>query len=61
MIEFEGGGRMLAEFTDVDPAALATGMPMRMSFRIKAIDERRDFVKYFWKAVPRDALAGEST
>lgn len=61
MIEFDGGGRMLAEFTDVDPAALDAGMPMRMSFRIKAVDERRDFVKYFWKAVPRDALAGEST
>jgi 3-hydroxy-3-methylglutaryl CoA synthase len=60
MIEFEGGGRMLAEFTDVDPATLATGMPMRMSFRIKAIDERRDFIKYFWKATPLPSPAGES-
>jgi len=23
-----------------------------MMFRIKAIDERRDFTKYFWKAAP---------
>jgi len=52
MIEFEGGGRMLAEFTDVDPAALEVGLPMRMSFRIKAVDEKRAFTKYFWKAVP---------
>lgn len=59
MIEFEGGGRMLAEFTDIDPAALETGLPMRMSFRIKAVDERRDFIKYFWKATPLPSPAGE--
>jgi 3-hydroxy-3-methylglutaryl CoA synthase/uncharacterized OB-fold protein len=52
MLEFEGGGRMLAEFTDVDPATISVGMAMRMSFRIKAVDERRSFTKYFWKATP---------
>lgn len=52
MVEFDGGGRMVAEFTDVDPAALEVGMRMRMTFRIKAVDERRDFIKYFWKAAP---------
>lgn len=52
MLEFEGGGRMLAEFTDVDPAAVEVGLAMRMTFRIKAVDERRDFTKYFWKAAP---------
>ncbi len=52
MLEFDGGGRMLAEFTDVDPSTLEVGMAMRMSFRIKAVDERRDFTKYFWKAAP---------
>jgi 3-hydroxy-3-methylglutaryl CoA synthase len=52
MLEFEGGGRMLAEFTDVEPAAVEVGLAMRMSFRIKAVDERRDFTKYFWKAAP---------
>jgi hypothetical protein len=31
-----------------------------MSFRIKAIDERRDFIKYFWKATPLPSPAGES-
>lgn len=54
MIEFEGGGRMLAEFTDLDPAAVEVGLSMRMSFRIKAIDERRAFTKYFWKATPSE-------
>ena len=52
MIDFEGGGRMLAEFTDVDPENVYVGAPMRMMFRIKARDDRSGFVKYFWKAVP---------
>ncbi len=52
MVEFEGGGRMYAEFTDVDPKAVEVGAPMRMMFRIKARDDRSGFVKYFWKAVP---------
>ena len=26
--------------------------PMRMMFRIKAVDETRGFTRYFWKAVP---------
>ena len=51
-IEFEGGGRMLAEIVDVGEAGLEVGMPLRMVFRIKAIDDRRGFSQYFWKAVP---------
>lgn len=51
-VDFEGGGRMMMEFTDVDEADVEVGRPMRMMFRIKAVDERRGFVKYFWKAVP---------
>lgn len=59
-IEFDGGGRMMAEFTDVPgPGAIAVGRPMRMMFRIKAIDEARDFAKYFWKAVPIEAETKE--
>jgi hydroxymethylglutaryl-CoA synthase len=51
-IEFEGGGRMLAEVVDVGEEGLEVGMPLRMVFRIKAIDDRRGFSQYFWKAVP---------
>ncbi|MDB5584085.1 MAG: 3-hydroxy-3-methylglutaryl CoA synthase [Bradyrhizobium sp.] len=51
-IDFEGGGRMLAEFVGVDEEGLEVGMPLRMVFRIKAIDERRGFTQYFWKAAP---------
>jgi hydroxymethylglutaryl-CoA synthase len=50
MIEFDGGGRMFAEFADVDAEVLAVGAPARMVFRIKEIDTRRGFTKYFWKA-----------
>lgn len=51
-IEFEGGGRMTAEFADVDAADIEIGAPLRMMFRVKAHDERRGFTRYFWKAVP---------
>jgi 3-hydroxy-3-methylglutaryl CoA synthase len=52
MIEFEGGGRMFAEFADVDPEMIEVGREVRMAFRIKDTDSRRGFTKYFWKAVP---------
>jgi 3-hydroxy-3-methylglutaryl CoA synthase/uncharacterized OB-fold protein len=52
MIDFEGGGRMVAEFADVTAEDVEVGREVRMVFRIKGFDEQRDFVKYFWKAVP---------
>lgn len=57
MVEFEGGGRMMAEFADVTADDVEVGRPMRMVFRVKAIDEQRDFKRYFWKAVPVTATA----
>jgi hydroxymethylglutaryl-CoA synthase len=52
MIEFDGGGRFMADFTDVELGQVAVGMPMKMMFRIKDIDPQRNFVRYFWKAAP---------
>lgn len=52
MVQFEGGGRLMSDFTDVDPDAVAVDMPVRMVFRIKDRDEQRGFVRYFWKAAP---------
>ena len=52
MIEFDAGGRMMADFTDVDEGRVEVGMPMRMMFRIKEHDTARGFVRYFWKAAP---------
>lgn len=51
-IEFEGGGRLNTEFVDIESGQLRVGLPVRMVFRIKAVDERRGFTKYFWKAAP---------
>ena len=35
MIQFDEGGRMMIDFTDVDEGKVEVGMPMRMMFRIK--------------------------
>lgn len=52
MIEFEGGGRMMAEFAEVGADGIEVGRDVKMVFRIKSQDELRGFTKYFWKAVP---------
>ncbi len=57
MIEFEEGGRVMIDFTDIDAEALKVGQPMRMMFRIKDIDTARGFRRYYWKAAPRAAKA----
>lgn len=51
-VDFVGGGRMMAEFTDFAEGALDVGVDLRMMFRIKALDENRGFRRYFWKAAP---------
>ena len=56
-VDFEGGGRILMEFTDVSKGDIETGSSMKMVFRIKDIDEKRGFVRYFWKATPARAAA----
>ena len=52
MIQFDGGGRMMSDFTDVDEGTVDVGTPMRMTFRIKDVDAARGFARYFWKAAP---------
>lgn len=51
-IDFDGGGRLLMEFTDVTRGEVETGMSVEMVLRIKDIDELRGFKRYFWKATP---------
>lgn len=57
MVVFEGGGRIMMDITDVAPGDVETGLPVRMVFRIKEVDEKRGFVRYFWKAAPDRAAA----
>jgi hydroxymethylglutaryl-CoA synthase len=51
-VEIEGGGNILMEFTDCVPGTLTIGMPVEMRFRIKDVDARRSFTRYFWKPTP---------
>ncbi len=52
MVQFEGGGRMAADFTDCELDEIEVGLPITMAFRRKSVDRERGFVNYFWKAVP---------
>lgn len=58
MVQFDGGGRFMADLTDVADAELRVGQPVEMAFRIKERDAARGFRRYFWKAVPCAAEAG---
>jgi 3-hydroxy-3-methylglutaryl CoA synthase len=51
-IDFEGGGRILMDFTDLDVGEVQSGAQMELVFRIKDKDELRGFTRYFWKATP---------
>lgn len=51
-LDFDGGGRILMEFTDVGPGDVETGMEMEAVFRVKDRDATRGFTRYFWKATP---------
>jgi 3-hydroxy-3-methylglutaryl CoA synthase len=51
-IDFDGGGRILMDFTDLAVGEVDAGTAMEMVFRIKDVDERRGFTRYFWKATP---------
>ena len=52
LVEFDGGGRAMMDFTDVDPEKFDVDTPLTMHFRIKQFDKRRGFRRYFWKAAP---------
>lgn len=55
MVEFDGGGRMMMDFTDVDAEKMDVGVPVRVTLRVKDYDDNRGFRRYFWKAVPATA------
>jgi 3-hydroxy-3-methylglutaryl CoA synthase len=53
MVQFEGGGRILADFSDCELGDVAVGKPVKMAFRKRLHDKERGFHGYFWKAIPR--------
>lgn len=52
MVQFEGGGRFMADFTDCEMSDIKVGQPVTLSFRRRYVDKERGFTGYFWKAVP---------
>lgn len=50
VIDFEGGGRVQSELTDVEPARVAIGDPLEMTFR--RLFTADGVHNYFWKARP---------
>ncbi len=56
MVQFEGGGRFMADFTDCELSEVKVGAAVALSFRKRLTDKERGFTGYFWKAIP---LPGE--
>jgi 3-hydroxy-3-methylglutaryl CoA synthase len=50
LIQFEGGGRIVTEFTDCSLDTVEVGVKMKMTFRKKYEDDKRGFSGYYWKA-----------
>jgi uncharacterized OB-fold protein len=51
VLDFEGGGRITCELTDVDPSHVAIGDELEMTFR--RLYTGQGVHNYFWKARPR--------
>jgi len=52
LVDFEGGGRGLFDFTDCTLGDLRVGMTVEPTFRRKYLDEQRAVSGYFWKMRP---------
>lgn len=52
MVQFDGGGKLMMDFTEVEEGKIDSGTRVTMHFRIKQFDPQRGFRKYFWKAIP---------
>lgn len=53
LVQFEGGGRILADFTDCELGDVKVGKFVKMAFRKRYHDKERGFHGYFWKAIPQ--------
>jgi hydroxymethylglutaryl-CoA synthase len=49
-VDFEGGGRLMCDMTDRDPAAIEVGIPLEMSFR--KLYYVGGIYNYWWKCQP---------
>ena len=53
MVQFEGGGRYMADFTDCELSDMKVGQSVSLVFRRRYVDKERGFTGYFWKAIPQ--------
>jgi len=51
-VEFKDGANIMLEFTDFEQGQVQVGDKVRMVFRIKDFDSKRNFRRYFWKPAP---------
>ena len=51
-VEFKDGANIMLEFTDFEQGQGQVGDKVRMVFRIKDFDSKRNFRRYFWKPAP---------
>jgi len=49
-VDFEGGGRLMCDMTDRDPAAIEVGLPLEMTFR--RLYYINGIYNYWWKCQP---------
>ena len=49
MVEFDGGGKIMMDFTEVEEGKIDTGSILSVHFRVRQFDAVRGFKKYFWK------------
>lgn len=51
LVDFNGGGRLMMDFTDPDAQAIESGQSVDFVFRVKDMEATSGFRRYFWKAV----------
>ncbi len=50
MVQFDGGGKLMMDFTEVREGTIDAGARVTVHFRVRQFDPQRGFRKYFWKA-----------
>ena len=50
MVRFDGGGKLMMDFTEVREGGIESGSRISVHFRVRQFDPQRGFRKYFWKA-----------
>ncbi|MGI9229223.1 MAG: zinc ribbon domain-containing protein [Gammaproteobacteria bacterium] len=58
-VTFPDGANVMMEFTDFSIGELAVNQTVRMAFRIKDFDNKRNFRRYFWKPAPHTDTGGK--